>query len=59
MGRGVLLGTGTLNSIGDTYIHMVLSGWANRGVYSGSSEIDCCIKGGNLLGERWFVAGSR
>lgn len=60
LGRGgVFLRTETINSIGDTYIHMVLLGWANPGVCNSGGEIDRCIKGGKLLGERWFVAGSR
>lgn len=58
---GVFLRTETINSIGDTYIRMVLLGWANPGVHNSnnSSDIDCCIEEGKLLGERWFVAGNR
>jgi hypothetical protein len=45
------LRTEMINSIGDTYIRMVIWDGRNPGVYNSSSgEIDCCIKGGKGIG---------
>lgn len=47
-----------IHSIGDTYRYGFIGMGESRCLQQ-QRGIDCCIKGGKLLGERWFVAGSR